>query len=955
MEPQEGDIAEDGNGNFLVRRGNEWYPAQADGRPLERIPRFDYGAGHYQLPNGDIVRQGPRGGQETVENFGGAGGGAGGSGLVSADQRGRYNIGADPLVRAERNLAIEESRGNPFNRDWGAVALNAIDLDPRGDSSFRPFAPFANLVGGQDYQNAQQALSTYEASLMPIQSGASVTASEAARQIRADFPALGDSSETLKRKAANRRDRINAILSGIGRPPAFTDEDVANPTDTGTDQEVAALSQIGGNDLTATPSANSQMASDNPIDIAGLSASDLMELQPGQLIRFPDGRIERLSGSPRVGASGEEVSPGLFVERVSPEQSVEARREDTGIGRRADAFVRGAADAMTFGLADEITAGLNTVAPLDRGTRGGWNGDWAGAYQQNLDLMRAIDATDAEQMPITRGSGQFAGAVAAPGSMAAGRWVASAPRAINSATRGASVGAVGGGLYGAGSANGPIEARLQGAGQGAMVGAVGGGVLPPLARGVGYMTSAFTRPVTEGVSDAFSRFTGRPMTGEDRAVRTMMRGVNPAEATARLEEGRRFGANLTAADVGGSNVQGRVRVAATRQTPGRAVAEDFAAGRRSEVQDFAAGLGGRVSPMSATPGQLDEALEAYQRTASADAFGAVRGDRVTLNRDSVMALRSDEGRAAVRDAARLFASSTDVDERNIAAELNRLADVALDNPAGAEITVGAADLMARYLNRAGGADANRNRVFGSLGRTIRNDVRAQNPGYDAALTDYAARARLGGAVETGERFLGSGYTGDFVAAAGGMDEAQRGIASAAARAAIERASETGGSAPGLLDKLATGRGQQQRSAALLGPEGATDLQQGAQVGRRMVSAGANVNPRAGSPTFLNAQDEGAMQASGIAGNLFSGRPLQALGGVWDVIRSAGISDDQAEMIVRLATDPDRVDDVLQILRTRFPEQEARRIVSQLTPAIAAQSGGSSVPREQPRLMTSPRQ
>jgi len=573
---------------------------------------------------------------------------------------------------------------------------------------------------------------------------------------------------------------------------------------------------------------------------------------------------------------------------------------------------------------------------------------------QGYDRMRQAQAAlrdyDRQNNPTARNLGGVGGFMAQiPLGGGAGQWIMRGPNLFYQATRGAAVGAPVGAFFGAGLADDGRE--LEGAGSGATFGALTGGAGPVIGRIAGAMTNGITRPVIEATGDFFSRFTRRPMTGEDRAVRTMMRGVNPAEATARLEEGRRFGANLTAADVGGSNVQGRVRVAATRQTPGRAVAEDFAAGRRSEVQDFAAGLGGRVSPLSATPSQLDDALEGYQRTASAEAFGAVRGDRVTLNRDSVLALRSEEGRAAVRDAARLFASSTDVDERNIAAELNRLADVALDNPAGAEVTVGAADLMARYLNRAGGTDANRSRVFGSLGRTIRDDARTQNPGYDAALTDYAARARLGGAVETGERFLGSGYTGDFVAAAGGMDDAQRGIASAAARSAIERASETGGSAPGLLDKLATGRGQQQRSAALLGPEGAADLQQGAQVGRRMVSAGNNVNPRAGSPTFMNAQDEGAMQAGTIAGNLFGGRPLQAIGGVMDVIRSAGISDDQAEMIVRLATDPARTDDVLQILRTRFPDQEARRIVSELAPFLAAQAGAASAPQQQPRLMT----
>lgn len=915
----------------------------------------EYGAGARRLPNGVIERVGPQGG---VSRIAAANGGAESSPMVGADARARFMIGADPLQAAQGAMATEEASGeNPLNRDWGASILGGIDLNP-GKEVWNPFDPIARAWGGQDFQNYRQAMATYEASLMPIQSGAAVSPSEARRQIRADLPEMGDTPETLRRKAQNRMSRINAVFQGIGRDPPYTAEMIAGATpEAGLEEDVlGAVSAVTTDGAGAPPAgpAGPGAGPDSPVDISGLSATDLMALQPGQYIRFPDGRVERLSGAPRIGADGEQVAPGVFQERVSPEQSLDARREDDGLGRRADAFVRGAADTLTFGLSDEITAGLNTVAPLDRGTRGGWGGDWGGAYRQNLDLMRDIDRLDAEQMPVTRGSGQIAGAVAAPGALASGRWVANAPRMVNGVARGATVGAGYGAIYGAGNAEGGIDDRLEGAGSGAMAGGITGGALPPLARATGAMTNGITRPIREGASDLFQRLGGRAMTGEDRAVRSMMRGTNPDEMAARLEEGRRFGADLTAADIGGSNVQGRVRVAATRQTPGREVAQDFAAGRRSEVQDFAAGLGERVSPVSATPAQLDDALATHQRAASAEAFGAVRGDRVTLNRDSIMALRSEEGRASVRDAARLYASSTDEAERNVAAELNRLADQALDNPASVEVTVGAADLMARYLARAGGMDANRNRVFGSLGRAIRDDARTQNPGYDQALVGFAERARLGDATEVGERFLGRGHTGDFVQAVGAMDDPQRGIARTAARAALERASETGGSAPGLLDKLATGRGQQARSAALLGPDGAADLQQGARVGRRMVDTGNNINPRAGSNTFLNAQDGEAMRAGGIIGNVVTGRFGQAAGGVIDLIRSAGISDDQAETIVRLATDPSRTEDVLQILRTRFPEQEARRIVEQLTPAISGQAGAASAPQQQPRLMTGPR-
>lgn len=904
----------------------------------------EYGAGARRLPNGVIERVGPRGG---VQRIGAANGGTEAAPMVGADARARFMINLGPLQSAQANMERMDGAGYNLDQDWGAAALEAIPFDGG-------FA--ARVAGGEDYNAYTQAAKTFEAAIMPIMSGAAVTPSEAQRLIRAALPQPGDSPEVLAQKSEQRRQMINAVAQGIGQDAPYADPQTQTDEYGLPDYGIEGGQEIAVSPVAGQPPAGPTLPGsgpDAPIDISGLSATDLMALQPGQYLRFPDGRVERLSGAPRIGASGEEVAPGVFQERMSPEQTLDARREDQGLGRRVDAFVRGAADTVTFGLSDEITAGLNTVAPLDRGTRGGWNGDWRGAYSQNLDLMRGIDAVDSEQMPITRGAGQLSGAVAAPGAIAGGRWVASAPSMVHGATRGAAAGALAGGLYGAGNAEGGVAERVDGARSGAMVGGIAGAALPPLARATGAMTNSLTRPFREGVGDLMQRFGGRAMTGEDRAVRSMMRGVNPDEAAARLDEGRRFGAELTAADVGGSNVQGRVRVAATRQTPGREVAQDFAAGRRSEVQDFAAGLGERVSPLSATPQQLDNALEEYQRNASREAFGAVRGDRVTLNRDSIMALRSDEGRAAVRDAARLYASSTDEAERNVAAELNRLADLALDNPGNVEVTVGAADLMARHLVKAGGMDANRNRVFGSLGRTIRDDARTQNTGYDEALTGYAARARLGDAVETGDRFLGRGHTGDFVEAAGGMDDAQRGIARAAARAGIERASETGGSAPGLLDKLATGRGQQARSAALLGPDDAADLQQGARVGRRMVDAGNNVNPRAGSNTFLNSQDGEAQRAGGIIGNALTGRFGQAAGGVIDLIRSAGISDAQAETIVRLATDPSRTEDVLQILRTRFPEQEARRIVSELTPAIAGQAGAASAP-QQPRLMTGPR-
>jgi hypothetical protein len=175
-----------------------------------------------------------------------------------------------------------------------------------------------------------------------------------------------------------------------------------------------------------------------------------------------------------------------WVRDANAAQVADTRSQEMGIGRRADTFVRGIADGVTFGLADEISAGLNTVLPLDRGTVSGFGqGGFRQAYDSNLAAVRGVDATDAQQMPLTRGAGQLVGAVAAPGSMASGRYIAAAPSMLSAAGRGAGVGAMAGAAYGAGSAEGPIESRLQGAQAGAMTGAVAGGALSAGGRAAG--------------------------------------------------------------------------------------------------------------------------------------------------------------------------------------------------------------------------------------------------------------------------------------------------------------------------------------------------------------------------------------------------------------------------------------------------------------------------------------
>ena len=664
-----------------------------------------------------------------------------------------------------------------------------------------------------------------------------------------------------------------------------------------------------------------------------------------------------------------------------------ARISENGADNGLAGGVRALSRGMSYGLSDRLEAEM--LAAQQRGQN--FNARLLGeeipftseqlrdAYRE--ELGRANAEFRQENGALDLGL-NIAGSVLAPGAIAAGRYVANAPGWASAGGRGLATGVAGGALTGAATA--PEGQEFSGAVRGAVTGGAVGVAIPVAGRAIGSMvnTAGGTR-VSDLVQDGFARISGRPMTGQDRAVREVFRGVSPNQYEQRIVNARNYGIDAVPADGGGSVAQSRIRVAATRQTPGREVAEDFATSRRVDSQDFVAGLGERISPISASPNEIDEVLQRYQQAASRPAFDAARaGPPIRLDNNTAQALWSPQGRRAVAGAASLYQSSTDPAERAVAQELaalaqrmgGRSAETAVGNATdeGLELSITAADLLRRHLSTVGDIGTNTRRIVGGLGQAIGLQTRQQSPAYDAAMEGFANRARLGDATEIGERFVGNrGTARDFVRGIQGMmtrsptgdgqsvvpigagvnrAASEIDVARAAARSGVENAGNTPAGAAGVLDAFATGRGQFQRSEALMGRPGAEDLRQGGQVGRAALETGRNVNPRAGSNTFLNQQDGGEInQVGSVVGNLMRGRPLSALGGVVDLFRSAGISDDMAEQMVRvgLQSGPD---EVLAILRTRMGEPEARRLVSQITPMLAAQSGMSQAPVQQPRMV-----
>lgn len=908
---------------------------------------------------------------------------------ASPDLRGRLEFGLPPATRARQRLSQMERSGYSLNDDWGAALIDAIP-------DWNLLEPVARAAGGEDYQRYDQAAASIEAALLPVFSGMAVTESEAKRFIKANQPQLGDGPGRLREKATNIMEVLNAGSRLAGRPMPFPEVGLygvpgAEPVQQDRPGPGANIS-IGGppgpsgpNVMAPTPSTAPRPGGPTGGD-QGWQSIPMRELTAGDET-FSVDRTRRVPADSPLPPGAVQVGPNEWVVPPSappadpmagqdPEASAavdELIADNGGEGQHAGSAAL--SSGATYGFADELAARIAQAGVAAKNLVTDGEDDYTAQEYHDAYLARSrdISARFRESHPVSTGALEIAGGAAAPGMAQAGRWAVgteqaakglkglmTSSRVVPQMARGAAVGAAAGAVYGAGNAEGGLEERAVGARDGAVTGAAVGAAIPPMARVAG-AAGAMVEPVARPAANLVRRMTGgKPIERPERFAGMMARGRSPDDMARSVDEIRSYGGEPVLADVVGSRGQGTVRAAASRADAGRIRAEEFAAERRVGSQDFVAGLGQRVSPVEQTPQQLDEALGAMQSALSNPEFAAVRGQVYQPDERAYTAFRLPKGREALRDAASTFANSMDDAERTYGDELLRFAE-AVDAGQTPQLSIGAADLASRFLLqdarklalREGGD--NMARLLSQIGKAIRDDARVAVPEYGAALDAYAGRAALGDAVEVGERFVGNkGYSGDFVSAVGGMNDAERGVVRAAGRAGLERQASTPAGAAGALDALANGRGQGQRSAALMGPSAANDLQRGAQVGRDLLMTGRNVNPRQGSETALNAVDQVGLSAAGRGiGGALTGNPRQVMGAVVDWFRSRGMNDETAEEIVRLALDPNRVDEAIARLRTRVSEQEAHSIVGEIaaaaSPAIAGQAGAGQARPERPRV------
>lgn len=237
--------------------------------------------------------------------------------------------------------------------------------------------------------------------------------------------------------------------------------------------------------------------------------------------------------------------------RIRAQESVVIQeREKTS---QAGAFGRGLTQGASFGFADELLANLSGLKTAVTETGQEKPGDTIRAFIQARDLSmlesQANRGSDRERFPKTALAGELIGGAGTGGATFRALNTAGRVSGLPLAARVPGVGAIEGGLFGAGTAN-PGE-RTSGALTGAGIGAIG----TPLLAGAGVSATRVLRPFAERLGNSLF---GTPA---DQARKQIIRALDAEDIT--LDEAdvlmRSLGRNTVLADLGDTLTrQGRV-------------------------------------------------------------------------------------------------------------------------------------------------------------------------------------------------------------------------------------------------------------------------------------------------------------------------------------------------------------------------------------------------------------
>jgi hypothetical protein len=653
---------------------------------------------------------------------------------IASDDRASFTRAAAERigVRPELALAVrhQESRGNPKAiSPKGARGEFQLMPGTADDLGVNPDDPYDNIVGGltylkrqiDDFGDERLGLAAYNAGPAAVRKHGGVPpfaetqdyvssilgdpkGDTLSDQPEPDISALPD--EELERiskgetaepeappteKPALDVPHIAPPESAMKQGKGFVYADDANPLNPKQAATYEAMVKAGKIDPEKVRAGSVRPGSE-ALPLAQRDPQDAPK--PGDWYVTVDGALKQAAEDPWLNTAGAFASDvgGVHLPGLDP---------------RYDAMKRAAESGVLLGGRNELTAAIQALPQLfsDKGQ----------TFEDRFsDILHNEDRQSAQarrDFPIAYDASAATGAIAT-GALAPEGLL---PRLGIS------------GAAGALSTDGGIGRRAVGAGLGMAGGEVLNFALPRAAGAVLDMTGLPMRAAGGAKSDV------RAAGALERAMGRDALPVSVADAAR--------DAGVMPLHVGGDNLTGLAEVLAQSPGKGQAIL-------RSAVRDQQAGVPARVkAEIGKTFGgdgsyfeKLGAAREA-RKTEADKAMTALAPHEVTLDENSVSALRSDLARSAIKEQVVNSLASPDPAVREAGARLNRLHDDLLDKPGSQTITVRDAQNISKSLLDAANAaytkgDGARGAALKELGKAVRENASTPERGGFSEYGDF---------------------------------------------------------------------------------------------------------------------------------------------------------------------------------------------------------------------------
>lgn len=470
---------------------------------------------------------------------------------------------------------------------------------------------------------------------------------------------------------------------------------------------------------------------------------------------YPSGRIENPDGTFTYTF---DESDGLTGSVTYEGPNPETKKRDVG---RGEAAWRGLQASALRGWDDEWAAFWGATGNK-LGTALGMNqtpesvGFWD-IYEQLAERERAIKDAAWEQHPGYYAAGYI------PGMFTGYRLGGPATplNRVDRAKRVAGVGAVEGGVSGAGNAD-PLQDqednwlnRVVGGATGATLGATLGPVVD----------LAVGQPLETIARRAYDATVGRR--SPNAGIRALDNRATPSAEAMRAEAARLEQAGVPPRLVDVIDDEGRsvVREAASRATPARAEVAEAADAVYADVPDRVAQQAQRISNERRTARELATLAEEGRDVGVSNAMRPIRAVPVEMTDEVTSILSTREGQAALRAAEGFMTDPADrASVRNIMTAVRAINQLDPRLPPAvrqqitrqimgeARLTVDMVDKVARAISGRAKTIPGLQNVANQFSRTIRESARGVEPRYDRALEDYSAASRVVESAEGTGRF-----------------------------------------------------------------------------------------------------------------------------------------------------------------------------------------------------------